>query len=417
MTPSGDTALAEATPTTDFVDTEAGSNSWKPLNTAVVNGDVSTKAVGTLPVDLSMQIVNRDTVMKELDDRLNGGSPPAVEYLFVEDAVNTKSVAGCSPFGFGHACVRYTLPSRNGQPARQKLVNIERGVEGSHQPKLIHVFDDPSDYIFGGTGDHAGKGGIFSRNMCGVRVEKLDDDQILAMDYYFKSMNAAHKAGIAKFKLSGGNFLRIFRFFRPMSSKAQLTGNCAVWTSRGLATAGIISRTHTFPKQILIDVLETGMKNERQRKEADAAAGKQTSDDSNLHVVYYEQTERGKRARKSIKFVHSLASPLQCVMSWSYWNVEAFADVTVCCKETANGNLKAELATGAAKRHSWRTSMMKGLSWVLSVAALVGIVWAGGSNWPFSNDGDWSDEIALNNGQQLRVLVAIVMVTVSAACR
>jgi hypothetical protein len=124
-----------------------------------------------------MVIRNRESILSALDDKLNSGQPPAIEYFFVEDAVNTHSVAGISPFGFGHACVRYTLKQEDGT-FLQKMVNIERGVEGTKQPELIHVFESPENYIFGGTGKNAGKGGVFSRNIASLRIEKATEAQV-----------------------------------------------------------------------------------------------------------------------------------------------------------------------------------------------------------------------------------------------
>jgi hypothetical protein len=135
----------------------------------------------------SFHITNRDQILKDLDKKLNSGKPPSVEYYFVEDTARSAH----NPLaGFGHACVSYTLPD-----GTRKMMNIERG-------ELIHEYSTPGDYVFGGTGDAEGKGGIFSRDFASIRVENVDAASILAMHHSFLSMQASSHAGVAQFDLS-----------------------------------------------------------------------------------------------------------------------------------------------------------------------------------------------------------------------
>lgn len=216
-------------------------------------------AVNAAPTVNHMQIRNRNSILTQLDRRLNEGNPPAMEFFFVEDAVNTKTVAGVSPFGFGHACVRYSLKQPDGT-WKQKMVNIERGAAGTSQSDLIRFYDTTEDYVFGGVGEHAGKGGVFARNIASLRIERADEDQvfdsnirtllefimlptqILAMDYFFQSMKHSHKAGVARFKITGGNWTRLLSYINPFHGRAILVGNCSVWTSRGLVNGGFLSK-------------------------------------------------------------------------------------------------------------------------------------------------------------------------------
>jgi hypothetical protein len=175
----------------------------------------------------SFHITNRDQILKDLDKKLNSGKPPSVEYYFVEDTARSAH----NPLaGFGHACVSYTLPD-----GTRKMMNIERG-------ELIHEYSTPGDYVFGGTGDAEGKGGIFSRDFASIRVENVDAASILAMHHSFLSMQASSHAGVAQFDLSGGHFAQLFQMLWPFHAKAGIKGNCALWTSRSLHVAGLVSR-------------------------------------------------------------------------------------------------------------------------------------------------------------------------------
>jgi hypothetical protein len=232
----------------------------------------------------SCHIRNRDQILQDIDGKLNGGKPPAVEYFFVEDAVGPSWLC----FGFGHACLRYTLPD-----GQQRMVNIERGTgEGTKQPELIHIIQTTEDYIFGGTGESEGKGGLFSRNIASIRLEEVDEGKILAMHHYFESMIASHHAGVASFVITGGHMQRLWRTFclAPFYTKALLAGNCSIWTSRALMVAGLISKVHTFPKQIFIDVLESSLMAEGASSEPHASQRKKRA-----NVVYYHQVDRGMR--------------------------------------------------------------------------------------------------------------------------
>ncbi|KAL3908820.1 MAG: hypothetical protein SGARI_002893, partial [Bacillariaceae sp.] len=43
---------------------------------------------------------------------------------------------------------------------------------------------------------------------------------------------------------------------KDVRNATYVAGNCAQWTSRGLAFAGLIRRPRLFPKAILVDILE-----------------------------------------------------------------------------------------------------------------------------------------------------------------
>jgi len=88
---------------------------------------------------------NKGTVLSELDAFLGYSTPPAIEYVFVENVLPDFGLRWFG-VGFGHAAVRYTLPS-----GEQRLVNITRGGAGGIEADtpLVQIYEDPADYLFG----------------------------------------------------------------------------------------------------------------------------------------------------------------------------------------------------------------------------------------------------------------------------
>jgi hypothetical protein len=84
-------------------------------------------------------IDNYSTVLKEVDDLLTG-APPAIEYLFVCPFRNKEFLGIGLGSPYGHAAVRYTLPS-----GEQRVMNIVKNVDGN---KLVN-FVDPTEYLYG----------------------------------------------------------------------------------------------------------------------------------------------------------------------------------------------------------------------------------------------------------------------------
>jgi hypothetical protein len=76
-------------------------------------------------------IDNKDDVLKEIDDLLTG-KPPAIEYLFVCPFRNTSLFGIGLGSPYGHAAVRYTLPS-----GEQFVMNIVKNANGN---QLVWAF-------------------------------------------------------------------------------------------------------------------------------------------------------------------------------------------------------------------------------------------------------------------------------------
>lgn len=207
-------------------------------------------------------VINKREALKEIDRLLGYDAPPAVEYLCVEDA------SACAPVGLGHACVRYTL--RDGS---ERLANITRGRTGKDL-SIVEMWERPEDYLFGSAG---GKGGIFSRCICSLRMQRHDPDAIEAMHFFLRSLSSSHIAGsrssaqVVGFSLIG-IFKTAFDFIFPMGQR-RMQGNCAQFCSQGLFLAGLLSRPHVFPKFVWVDMFEHIL----------------LGSESGVHVVYFKQ--------------------------------------------------------------------------------------------------------------------------------
>lgn len=129
------------------------------------------------------------------------GASPALEYVFVENARPDFALLprwlGEWGVGFGHAAVAYTMAD-----GKRTLVNITRGTGNVGEGELVEFWERPYDYIFGVHGAK-GKGGLFSRSMCIVRVQEWDPAGVEAIDLYLRSMLASFQVSRASWHHCG----------------------------------------------------------------------------------------------------------------------------------------------------------------------------------------------------------------------
>merc|ERR1719387_729478 len=113
-------------------------------------------------------ITNKCEAMDAIDKTLGNDAPPSVEYIFVEDVAPNPFIR----VGLGHACVRYQLKSGKGE----RVANVTRGrhLDGDKKEQsIIEMWERPADYLLGSCG---GKGGIFSRGICSIRLWEHDEN-------------------------------------------------------------------------------------------------------------------------------------------------------------------------------------------------------------------------------------------------
>lgn len=161
-----------------------------------------------------------------------------------------------------------------------------------------------------------------------------------------------------------------------------IAGNCAQWTSGGMAFAGLLRRSRLFPKAILIQLLESEFAHGRRH---------------NAHVVVYKHITHAPPYLPNYRFREpAYVHPLSPVRNWVYRDMHAFADVLV---EVAPGSVVA-VARRVAEEHvrrppawmpAWRGLVLGAPSLVL--VGLVGsigplgpagaAVWLGLNWWLF----------------------------------
>eukprot|EP00992_Anisonema_acinus_P007317 TRINITY_DN3055_c0_g1_i1.p1 TRINITY_DN3055_c0_g1~~TRINITY_DN3055_c0_g1_i1.p1 ORF type:complete len:265 (+),score=42.24 TRINITY_DN3055_c0_g1_i1:67-861(+) len=207
-------------------------------------------------------ITNKASILANVDKccRPTDPAPPAVEYLLVE-------AAGRNPFG--HAAVCYTHPDTQ----ERIVMNVVNNNHDATKEAALINFLPLDEYLFGVDpvmAPRGEQGGVYQRNVCGVRVERLPRADVLAMHHLFQSFAFQEAAGRAAFT-AGGNMHPILQHFTPGLYVAR--GNCARWSARGLVAAGLIRTPSMFPKLLWIHLFQSML----------------TRDASNVSVVYYQR--------------------------------------------------------------------------------------------------------------------------------
>lgn len=262
------------------------------------------------------ELANKDSVLGDVDAALGRKGPPALEYIFVKPLATLKlnkgSGTGTNPYG--HAVVRYTLPD-----GTRKAMNIV-GKKGRQMVNFL----SPEDYFYGTGVFETGseQGGVYNRSMVSVRVERLPAEQLLALDRYYTELAGRAKSGRAAFKLLVGRVLNLVT--RALRLSWPEFGNCALWTSKGLAAAGILEKPTPWPKHILVDLLEKY----------------RALDPDNAHVVSYHRVAHAVQTYGKLAETHGLVAPIHILRNIKYWDLERFADAVV---EVPEGSMSAEV--------------------------------------------------------------------------
>ncbi|KAJ3043456.1 hypothetical protein HDV00_005154, partial [Rhizophlyctis rosea] len=128
-------------------------------------------------------ISNYESILPAIDTALGQSAPPSVEYIFVEPYTSKVVFQhfGIGVRPFGHSAVRYTLPD-----GRQYLINITKKTGC----KLVE-FLDPTEWLYGISETNREQGGVYTRHIIGLRIEKVPPETILKMHQYFENVRAA----------------------------------------------------------------------------------------------------------------------------------------------------------------------------------------------------------------------------------
>ena len=262
-------------------------------------------------------ISNLGTILTDVDRALGRTKPPALEVIFVEPQPIGRLPRGgrSSTNPFGHALVRYTRPS-----GEQTAVNVG----GRPGAPLITRFA-PEEYFYGTTNFDSGntQGGVYNRRMIGVSVDELPQEQLAALDAYFLDLEERNQAGEAAYFIIASKVVNLVNRFVP-GTQADL-GNCALWMSKGLASAGIISKSTEWPKKLAVDLFET---HERLNPEG-------------THVVSYDRVTHSAASKRGLDSRGPLSgSPRDLARSVRFWDLGKLAEVRVRVPE---GSMHAEV--------------------------------------------------------------------------
>ena len=252
--------------------------------------------------EIGTPIANKGSILADTDAALGFDRPPKVEYILVRPFVQLRipfTSYGVSYNTFGHAAVRYTLPS-----GQQFVMNVE-GLKAN-----FVAFRDPSEYFYGTDlrlcGDQRA---LYNRSMITVRLydELVSDEQVTKLHEFYVDLQRSNAEGKKRFFIVPLPIRELLLKFRP-DSLVQY-GNCAKWTSDGLSAAGIIAKRTHWPKSMWIAMFEG-------HKDSDSA-----------RVVSFRAVKTPHSALTAEPL--ELVAPLQTLRSVAYFNLDRFAHLVV----------------------------------------------------------------------------------------
>jgi hypothetical protein len=117
----------------------------------------------------------------------------------------------------------------------------------------------PSEYLFCDASspyieDGNEQGGVAKRSFLSVRLDNVDEATIHKLNEYYKRLDEANK--LHKKCEYGTIFYILTNWFRQYMGWSQ-KGNCAYWTSSGLAEAGLLSGNTNWPLYLFFKMLFT----------------------------------------------------------------------------------------------------------------------------------------------------------------
>jgi hypothetical protein len=253
-------------------------------------------------------IDNIDTIMSQIALSLDTDPKvaPDIEYIVTYPIGYITLPFGLGAIShntYGHSVLMYRQP--NGQHI---VVNIEAKETG----KPFIRFYEPKNYIFGTNEKTCGaQRGIYNRNIVGIRIYGVKDEDILEMHNYIHNLiEEEHKS--IKFNIVLGPILNKIKEVFPSMPEY---GNCSKWTSAMLQKAKVIDGTYVWPRTLFINIFELSAKK-----------GLKTD------VVFYEQPTHVQNLSVGVKakpiWFESIA-PFQLSRNWFYSDVKQFAKAIV----------------------------------------------------------------------------------------
>ena len=296
-------------------------------------------------------VQNKREADLEIAHFLGQAGPAKLEFIFVENVKPSfqllPSLFGeCGP-AFGHAALVFTRAD-----GTRRVANIVGGREAAGGREMVEFWECPEDYFYGSHG----KGGIFARSMCILRVQELADSSVEAVELYLGAFLASYRASRAKWH-NCGSCISAWSWFRPGSSMRP-TANCSDVLSRACFLAGVLRRPHTFPKAAWLDLFESFV--------LDCPA-----DQPRAHVVYLRQVaERETKQRPPVW--SSIVAPMRWLESFVYWDLASFADAVVTVEASGTGQRRAVISAGRRRRPRWmRHPILRNFNVMVTFALII----------------------------------------------
>jgi Vacuolar protein sorting-associated protein 62 len=211
------------------------------------------------------ELINKQTILDDIDRALGATGPPALELVFTEPYALT-SMMNLTTNPYGHIGVRYTHP-RTGKSVVMNVVGFAKNT-----PMINFV--DAADFYFG-TCEWAGaneQGGVYNRTFHSIRIERLPALAIERLHEAYVALHKRWKGGEACYSL-------IMSPIRNWLAGEESAGNCAFWVSLGMLQAGLVHETSVWPKRLFINVFELWARAEQMQLV------------SNVHIVAYHRID------------------------------------------------------------------------------------------------------------------------------
>ena len=302
------------------------------------NNDTNDGLLGN-PNGNGIEIGNKSTIMDEINKCINCDSNPDLEIILADAQLKTNTsfiqTIG-SYFGrFGHICVRYRIPNESNDKN-----DIIMNIVGLKDHSMVN-FLDPTEYFFGINKFNNGneQGGIYNRHFYGLRIEKLNDNNLLTLNSYYRAIeHQSNLADVSKFRLVGGrigSLIKYIPFIYDLLGKFNSNrnnfnnnfnigneGNCAMHTSNGLEFAGLIPRKRIFPKAILVDMFEREM----------------LINPNNVHLIEYKEISKNNikecyKLYPNYYCAPAIVNPIALLRSLRYYNLSKMCDAKVYVKK------------------------------------------------------------------------------------
>lgn len=257
-----------------------------------------------------MEIINKSTIMSEINQTLKTDKNPCVEYIMTRAFGLYKlpfNLGSINYNPYGHSALRYTTPD-----GKDIVVNVEAKENGKSMFRIYSA----EDYFYSTDPTKSGaQRGVYSRDYIGLRVEDVNTEDIKQMHDYIQKLIIEDQTHNIRFNLFVGPFLNMIKHYYPNFPEY---GNCARWTSAMLLKAKLITTYYVFPKTVFINMFENYSKTHIKQL-------------SNMKVVYYIQPKNINPPYGTIAkpiWFESIA-PFQTMRNIFYHDLKKFADCIV----------------------------------------------------------------------------------------